>query len=87
MIFKNAFGEKSAREILRCPVFPETTFHISNGKEPRVNRGGRYSGAFDCGPRAGPRTEQCVGISNGILMYMHKIDVGRIIVKSQTVEY
>lgn len=28
-----------------------------------------------------------VSISNGILMYMYKIDVGRIIVNSQTVEY
>lgn len=28
-----------------------------------------------------------VRISNGILMYMYKIDVGRIIVNSQTVEY
>lgn len=33
-----------------------------------------------------PMTEKGEGISNGILMYMHKIDVGRIIVKPQTVE-
>lgn len=34
-----------------------------------------------------PMTGKGEGISNGILMYMHKIDVGRITVKPQTVEY
>lgn len=60
---------------------------MSNRKEPFVNPGESLLGDSDWRPKAGPWTGECVGISNGILMYMHKIDVGRIIVKSQTVEY
>lgn len=48
---------------------------------------GALLGDFNGRPRAGGETQEYVGIANGILMYTHKIDVGRIIVKSQTAEY
>lgn len=59
---------------------------MSNKKEPLVNRGSLLRDS-NWRPRAGLRKELFIGISNGILMYMHEIDVGRITVKSQIVEY